>query len=40
MTQQLTIIVRLVACTASQAIAAPNSPLPNLQCILDEHSST
>jgi hypothetical protein len=33
MTQQLTISIRLVACTASQAIAAPNSPMPNLQCM-------
>jgi hypothetical protein len=28
--QQLTISVKLVACTASHAIAAPNSPMPNL----------
>jgi hypothetical protein len=30
-TQQLTISTRLVACTASQAMAAPSSPRPNLQ---------
>jgi hypothetical protein len=30
-TTQLTISVRLVACTASHAMAAPSSPMPNLQ---------
>jgi hypothetical protein len=30
-TQQLTMRARLVACTASQAMAAPSRPKPNLQ---------
>jgi hypothetical protein len=38
--QQLTISATLLACTDSHAIAARSSPMPNLQCIFNDHSST